>query len=138
MIATRTASVLAGFGLVLSLAACSNDDTAETSAAYCESSAVVQTEVAELRTMISGGSATLEEVQAQVRTIGDASTAAAIDADDLADSVREDVIAADNAFDAAIQAIPSDATVAEAASQYQAAIAAWDAAVLSIRTEAGC
>ncbi len=138
MSVSRTVSALAVLGLVMSLTACSNDDTTESSAAYCESSAVVQTEMGELRTMVTGGEATLEEVQEQVSAIGEAAQEAATEADALSDSVRADVLAADSAFDAAIKEIPNDATVSEAATQYQAAVADWDAAIATIRADAGC
>lgn len=128
-----------GLGLALSLSACSSDDdTAETSAQYCTSSAAAQAEVAELRTLVTGGQATIDEVKAQVQTIGAATATASEDAGDLADSVKADITAADEAFDDAIAAIPGDATLTEAAAAYQAAIDAWDASMVSIRTEAGC
>ena len=136
---TRTiTATLAGLGLVLSLSACSDGDTAEASAAYCASSAVVQGEVADLKTLVSGGQATIDEVQTQVQAIGAARVQALGDAADLAESVRNDIKAADDAFDKAVAAIPGDATLSEAADSYQAAIDAWDAAMASIRTEAGC
>ncbi|MGB7979948.1 MAG: hypothetical protein WCF36_04040 [Candidatus Nanopelagicales bacterium] len=131
-------ATLAGLGLVLSLTACSSDDTAETNAQYCTSSAAAQAEVAELRTLVTGGEATIDDVKAQVQAIGTATATAAQDAADLADAVKADIKAADDAFDDAIAAIPGDATLSEAAAAYQAAIDAWDAAMASIRTNAGC
>ena len=132
-------ATLAGLGLALSLSACSSsDDTAETSAQYCTSSAAAQAEVAELKTLVAGGEATIDDVKAQVESIGTATATAAEDAADLADSVKADMTAADKAFDDAIKAIPGDATLSDAAAAYQSAITAWDAAMVSIRTEAGC
>ena len=132
-------ATLAGLGLALSLSACSSsDDTAETSAQYCTSSAAAQAEVAELKTLVGGGEATIDDVKAQVESIGTATATAAEDAADLADSVKADITAADQAFDDAIKAIPGDATLSDAAAAYQSAITAWDAAMVSIRTEAGC
>ena len=132
-------ATLAGLGLALSLSACSSDDdTAETNAQYCTSSAAAQAEVAELRTLVTGGEATIDDVKAQVESIGTAAATAAEDAADLADAVKADIKAADDAFDEAIAAIPGDATLSEAAGAYQAAMDAWDAAMASIRTEAGC
>ena len=132
-------ATLAGLGLALSLSACSSsDDTAETSAQYCTSSAAAQAEVAELKTLVGSGEATIDDVKAQVESIGTATATAAEDAADLADSVKADITAADKAFDDAIKAIPGDATLSDAAAAYQSAITAWDAAMVSIRTEAGC
>ena len=136
----RTITVtLAGLGLALSLSACSSsDDTAETSAQYCTSSAAAQAEVAELKTLVTGGEATIDDVKTQVQAIGAATATASKDAADLADSVKADIKAADDAFNDAIGNIPGDATLTEAAAAYQAAIDAWDAAMVSIRTETGC
>ena len=132
-------ATLAGLGLALSLSACSSsDDTAETNTQYCTSSAAAQAEVAELRTLVTGGEATIDDVKAQVGAIGTATATAAEDAADLADAVKADIKAADQAFDDAIKAIPGDATLSEAAAAYQAAMDGWDAAMASIRTEAGC
>lgn len=136
--ARNITAALAGLGLALSLSACSSEDTAETSAQYCTSSAAAQAEVAELKTLVGGGEATIDDVKAQVESIGTATATAAEDAADLADSVKADITAADKAFDDAIKAIPGDATLTEAAAAYQSAITAWDAAMVSIRTEAGC
>lgn len=132
-------ATLAGLGLALSLTGCSSDDdTTETSAQYCTSSAAAQAEVAELRTLVTGGEATIDDVKAQVEAIGTATATAAQDAADLADAVKADIKAADDAFDDAIAAIPGDATLSEAAAAYRAAIETWDAAMASIRTDAGC
>ena len=137
---TRTITVaLAGLGLALSLSACSsNEDTTEANAQYCTSSAAAQAEVADLKTLVTGGEATIDDVKAQVESISAATATAAEDAGDLADSVKADIKAADQAFDDAIKAIPGDATLSDAAAAYQSAITAWDAAMVSIRTEVGC
>ena len=93
-------AALAGLGLALSLSACSSsDDTAETSAQYCTSSAAAQAEVAELKTLVGGGEATIDDVKAQVESIGTATATAAEDAADEAEDAAED--ASDQAEDAA-------------------------------------
>ena len=139
MFTKRTAAAVAGIGLALSLSACSsNGDTAETNAAYCESAANVQTEVAALRTLVTGGDATVDQVQEQRDAIASAVQDAQKQAGSLADSVQADIKAADDTFDAALQAIPGDATLVQAAASYAAAIQAWDASVKAIRTEVGC
>ena len=139
MFTKRTAAAVAGIGLALSLSACSSSgDTAETNAAYCESAANVQTEVAALRTLVTGGDATVDQVQEQRDAIASAVQDAQDQAGSLADSVQADIKAADDTFDAALQAIPGDATLVQAAASYAAAIQAWDASVKAIRTEVGC
>jgi ABC-type transporter Mla subunit MlaD len=139
MFTKRTAAAVAGIGLALSLSACSSSgDTAETNAAYCESAANVQTEVAALRTLVTGGDATVDQVQEQRDAIASAVQDAQKQAGSLADSVQADIKAADDTFDAALQAIPGDATLPQAAASYAAAIQAWDASVKAIRTEVGC
>ena len=139
MFTKRTAAAVAGLGLALSLTACSSSaDTAGTNAAYCQGAATVQTEVASLRALITGGDATVDQVQEQRDAIASAVQDAQKQAESLADSVQADIKAADDTFDAALQAIPGDATLPEAATSYAAAIRAWDASVEAIRTEVGC
>ena len=139
MFTKRTAAAVAGIGLALSLSACSSSgDTAETNAAYCGSAANVQTEVAALRNLVTGGDATVDQVQEQRDAIASAVQDAQKQAGSLADSVQADIKAADDTFDAALQAIPGDATLVQAAASYAAAIQAWDASVKAIRTEVGC
>ena len=81
-------ATLAGLGLALSLSACSSEDTAEPSAQYSTSSAAAQAGVAKLKTLVGGGEATIDDVKAQVESIGTATTTAAEDATDLADWSR--------------------------------------------------
>ncbi len=139
MFTKRTAAAVASIGLALSLSACSSSgDTAETNAAYCESAANVQTEVASLKTLVTGGEATVDQIQEQRDSIASAVADSQKQAESLAESVQADIKAADETFDAAIKAIPGDATLPEAAASYTAAIDAWDASVASIRTEVGC
>lgn len=137
--ARLTTATLVGITLTLSLSACSStQQTTESNEQYCSSSAGVQAEVADLRTLLTSGTATRDDVQLQVESIGNSAKQSALDAADLAESVRADLQAADEAFDAAIDAIPDDASITEAAAAYRAAIDAWDSAVASIRAEVGC
>jgi hypothetical protein len=128
---------VASLGLVLSMTACA-PATTDANAAYCTSSAAVQSEVVKLKTLATNSSATLDQLAAQRNEVAKAATAAAKDAEKLGDEVKKEIIAADNAFDMAIKAIPGSATVQEASTAYQAAIDAWDKAMLSIRTKVGC
>lgn len=137
MFTKRTVAAFAGVGLALSLSACSSESTEEANAAYCSASAETQSEVAALGALVAGD-ATVDQVQEQKEAIADAVEKSSEAAQDLGDSVKDDISAADDAFNDAVDAIPGDSTVSEAAGAYQAAVQAWDAAVLSIRTEVGC
>lgn len=134
----RSVAAVAGVGLALSLAACSSESTEESNATYCEKQAKAQSEVAALRSLITSGDATVEQVQDQRTAIQDALADAQSAAGDLGDSVRSDIEAADNTFSDSVDAIPGDASLATAATDYAAAIQAWDSSVESIRTEIGC
>ncbi len=138
----RTTAALAGIGLVLSLSACSTssdaaEETAADNAAYCQASATAQSEAAALKSLVTSD-ATLDQIQEQKDTLVDAVESAQEAAADLADSVRNQIEIADDEFNDAIEAIPSDATLSEAVQVYQSALAAWDVALLSIRADVGC
>lgn len=128
---------LAALGLALSLTACA-PATTDANAAYCASSAAAQAEVAKLKTLVTSDTATLDQIAAQRDEVAKATKAAAKDAEALADEVKKEIVAADNAFDQTVIAIPGDATVAEASATYQEAVKAWDTAMLSIRAKVGC
>lgn len=136
--ARRVTVTLAGLGLVVSLASCSSDDTAGANAEYCTASATVQSEVATLKTLVTSGDATVEQVNEQRQAIARANAEAQGKAGDLGAAVRADIQAADKAFEDAIAAIPGDATIPEAADLYRAAVDAWDEAIRGIRSEVGC
>jgi hypothetical protein len=128
---------VAGLGLALSMTACA-PATADANAAYCASSAAVQSEVAKLKAMATSSTVTLNDLSAQRNEVAKANAAAAKDAEKVGDEVKKEIASADNAFDQAIKAIPGSATVSEASAAYQAAIKDWDQAMLSIRTKVGC
>jgi len=128
---------LAGLGLAMSMTACA-PATADANAAYCASSAAVQSEVAKLKAMATSSTVTLNDLSAQRNEVAKANAAAAKDAEKVGDEVKKEIASADNAFDQAIKAIPGSATVSEASAAYQTAIKDWDQAMLSIRTKVGC
>lgn len=134
----RVTAALAGLGLALSLSACSSQDTAEANAEYCSASAAAQSEVLALKTLVTSGDATLDQVQEQRDAIANATQEAQSKASNLSGAVKSEIEAADKAFQDAIAAIPGDANLLEAAAQYRAALDAWNTAVLSIRSEVGC
>ena len=129
---------MAGLSLVLTLSACSSNDTAEAKKEYCDANSAVQTEVASLKTLVTGGTATVDDVKKQVDKVKEAASKAADKGKDLADSVKGQIESADEAFTKAVDAIPGDATLQEASTQYQAAVAAWEQSVAKIRSDAGC
>ncbi len=140
---TKAAAAVAGIGLALSMSACSTsseaaEETAADNAAYCQASATAQFEAAALKALVTNGDATLDQIQEQKDTLVDAVGSAQEAAADLADSVRNQIEIADEAFDDAVGAIPGDATLSEAVPAYRSALDAWDTAMLSIRTEVGC
>jgi hypothetical protein len=137
----RLAVVVAAAGLVLSLTACSSDskeDTQKANAAYCESSKTLQTEVQELLSMVAGGSATVEDLQDQRRQVRSAYGETVDQAEDLSDSVREQINKANQNFEDAIGDISSKATIAEATAAYNAAAAAYRDEINQVRSQLGC
>lgn len=131
------AAALSGLALALSLSACSQD-TAESNEAFCSSAAATQSEVDQLEAMVSDGTSTRDQIEIQYGSVTASAKNMLLDASDLAEAVQTDLKAADEAFADAIAAIPDDATVAEAATAFQAAIQSWNAAAASIRSEVGC
>lgn len=129
---------LAGLWLALSLTACAPATTVDANSAFCQSSAVVQAEVAKLKSLVTSGTATTDQVEEQREVVQKAAEAMATDAAKLGDTVAKAVSAVEQAFDQALRAIPSDMTIDEAAPAYQAAIIAWDAAMVGLRATVGC
>jgi len=138
MITSRAAAAIAGIGLALSLSACSSSESVEdANAAYCEGATAVQTQFEELKSLIESGAPT-EALKEQRDLVQSAIQANSVPLSQLQDSVKTEIEAANDAFDEAVAAIPDDATPAEAASSYTAAIEAYDTAVTEIESELGC
>lgn len=137
MIRTRTAALLAGMSLFLSLSGCSSTDTAEVNAAYCEGSATVQTEVAAMAALIDNGSSG-DLVKAQWNKVQAAIEANSVPLSQLTDAAQEDLSAAYDTFAAAVEAIPSELAPSEAAPQYQAAIDGLTTDIEAVQAEIGC
>jgi hypothetical protein len=124
--------------LALALSGCSSSSTADANQEYCDAVTSAQSEVGQLKSLITGGDATLDDVRSQADAVRDAADQAGSGADSLSESVRADIEAANEAFDKAVGDIPGDATLAQAAAQYQDAVRAWEESVQQIRTEVGC
>lgn len=163
-----TARLTAAPGLALSLSACSStsDTATESSApasptssatssaasptssatssvgaaseAFCTSSAALKTELGDLRTLVTGGGVTAEELQAQRAELATAGDQTRTDAQALDTAVRAEVLAAQEAFQTAIFAIPADATGVPEAAAYVAAAAAFGTALDGIDDQVGC
>lgn len=135
----KITSAAAGLILVAGLSACgSSNDTATQNEQYCTSSTTLQAELAKLKTMVTGGQATLNEVQDQVKTVEKAYDTTLNEAKDVPDAAQAEIQSAYTDFVKAVNAIPGTATVDEAAAAYNAAVAAYDTALLKIRTDVGC
>jgi len=138
MITSRAAAAIAGIGLALSLSACSSSDSvADTNAAYCEGAVTVQSDLEELASLVESGAST-DAIKTQRDVVQSAIQANSVPLSQLQDSVQTEVEAANEAFDAAIAAIPDDATPAEAASSYKAAIDTFGAALAKVESDLGC
>jgi hypothetical protein len=157
----KTAGVAAALALALSLSACSSssDTAAETPAAsapaasapasptssvgaaneaFCTSSAALKSEIENLRTLVTGGSVTVEALQAQREAIKAAGEQAKTDAQALDAAVQAGVTGAQAAFQTAIDAIPADQTGLKEVAAYTAAAVVFAKAVDAIDNEVGC
>ena len=139
----RVTTALVGVGLALSLTACASTATSTTDAtaaneAYCASSQAVLSELSTLKDMVTSGDSTRNEISDQGTAVVDAATSAYRASDNLAESVRADIQAADQAFREAIRAIPRNSTVAEATQAYMAAMDAYNTSIDAVRTSLDC
>jgi hypothetical protein len=122
--------------LVLSLAACSQS-VDEASSDYCSGLDTLRAEIASLESLVSSD-ATLDEIQAQRATVQDAYQATSDSAADLDDAVAEAAESAHDDYQEALDAIPDDAALTEAASQYADAVRGYAVSLATIAADAGC
>lgn len=138
----RVTSALAGIGLALSASACTSPTTTDSTAAseaYCTSSKTVLSELSTLQDMVASGDSTRNEISAQGQVVVEAAVTAYRDSNDLSESVRADIQAADKAFRDAIRAIPStSSTASEAAQAYKAAMDAYNTSIDGVRASQDC
>jgi hypothetical protein len=157
----KTAGVAAALALALSLSACSSssETAAETPAAsapaasapasptssvgaaneaFCTSSAALKAELENLKTLVKGGSVTVEALQAQKDALKAAGEQAKTDAQSLDAAVQAGVTGAQAAFQTAIDAIPADQTGLKEVAAYTAAAVVFAKAVDAIDNEVGC
>ncbi len=137
-ITARAAAPLASISLALCLTACSSSDSvADANAAYCQGAQAVQTQFEDLKSLIESG-APAEALKEQRDVVQSAIQANSVPLSQLQGSVKTQIGAANDAFDQAVAAIPDDATPAEAAGSYKAAIDAYAASVDAVESELGC
>jgi len=131
-------AVAAAVVLAMPLAACSSSDsTPEANEAYCGTLDALSAEIAEL-TSLAQGNATVAELQAQRIAISQSAEDVAAAADDVDEAIAAEMSGAEEAFEDAIDAIPSDATLEEAASAYTAAAQDYNDALRTEFQQLGC
>lgn len=131
---SRRATALAGLGLALALSGCSSSDTTDSATAWCTGADAVESELAKMSTLIEEG-ASSDLVRTQWNAVESAIQANSVPLSQLEDATQQEISAAYDALGAAVDAIPSDASPAEAAPQYKAAIDTFNTDMQSIEAE---
>ena len=156
----KSAGLAAALALALSLSACSSssDTAAETPAAsapaasapaatssvgaaseaFCTSSAALKTELENLKSLVTGGSVTVDALKSEKDALKAAGAQAKTDALALDTAIQAEVTAAQTAFQTAIDAIPADQTGLKEVAAYTAAAVVFAKALDVINTEVGC
>lgn len=138
----RVTVALGSICLALSASACTSTSTVDATAAneaYCTSSKAVLSELSTMTDMVDSGDATRNEISAQGQVVVEAAATAYRDSNNLSESVRADIQAADRAFRDAILAIPSTtSTASEAAQAYKAAMDAYNTSIDAVRVSQSC
>ena len=117
------------------LTGCS-ESVEDASGDFCSNLDTLDAELASLESLVAD--ATLDDIEAQRDVVADAWQDAADSAGSLDEAVSNEADSAYDAYQDAIGAIPGDATVAEAAPQYAAAVQAYVADLATIAVDAGC
>lgn len=131
-------SSAAAAGLVFSLGACSSESTEDANAAFCDSAANLSTQVDSLGSMVTGGTATVEQIQDQRQNVKDAAADVKSSAQDLDSAVQSEIDSANEAFDSSVSDIPSDQSLKQAAPAYASAVATYNSSIQSINSTVGC
>ena len=128
---TALMSAAAAAGLALSLGACSSssEDTADASQAFCDDAANLATQVSSLKTMVTGGTATVDQIQEQRDAVNSAAQDMSDSASDLEGAVKTQIDEADQAYTSAVNAIPTDQTLKQSAPAYIAAVDYYDTSI---------
>jgi hypothetical protein len=149
-------SLAVSLGLAMTLTACSSgSDTATESPAaspesaatgsvgaatedFCASTASVKDELADLRALVTGGSITVEGLQAQREELATVTDQLKADSQALGGTITAEVTTARTAFQVALDAIPDDQTGAAAVAAYVAAGAVFVRSLDLIDDQVGC
>jgi len=132
----RAGIVLAAMSLPL-LAACSSDSVEDSSAEFCNDLTTLEAEVTSMKSLVASN-ATLEQIQDQEDVVADAWSDVRDSAENLNSAVSDDAESAADDFQSALGDIPGDATLTEAAPQYDAAVEAYLQSLAGISSEADC
>ena len=128
-------AVSLGVGALL-LAGCT-ESVEEASGDFCSNLDTLEAELASLESLVAGD-ATLDDIDVQRDAVRDAYDATAASADDLEASVSSEADTAYDSYQDAVDAIPGDATVTEAAPAYATAARGYLASLSTIAVDAGC
>jgi len=107
-------------------------------AAFCASTAVLRTEVEELKTLAASDSTTTAALEAQKQEVATAGDQARAEADSLERAMQVQVGAAITAYQKAIDAIPADTAGLKEVAAYTAANFAFGKALDAIDNQVGC
>ncbi len=133
----RIAAAVAVTGILASGLAGCGQSVNEASGEYCSNLSTLRSELGSLTSLV-GGDATLEDLQAQRDAVGAAYDDMVSSAGDLDAAVEAESETAYQEYRGAVEAIPGDTPLTEAAPQYASAVQAYLTALASIADEAGC
>lgn len=120
----------------LLLAGCT-ESVEDASSGFCSNLDTLEAELASLESLVVGD-ATLDDIDAQREVVRDAYDAAASSAGDLDEAVSGEADSAYDSYQDAVDAVPGDATLSEAAPQYASAAQGYLASLATIAVDAGC
>lgn len=121
----------------LGLAACSSPTVDEASTGYCDRLDSLGAELATMRELVASDGS-VDDLAAQRDVVREAYLAAQEAGDTLGSAVSDAADTAAATFEDALDAIPGDASLSEAAAAYATAADAYVAELASIGSEAGC
>lgn len=119
------------------LAGCTSPTVDEASADYCERLETLQDELMTMRDVVTSDG-TVDDLAAQRDVVREAYQATQEAADELAGTVASSADEAAATFEDAIDAIPGDASLSEAAGAYSAATEAYIEDLAGIASDADC
>jgi hypothetical protein len=109
----------------------------EASGDFCSDVDTLEAELASLESLVEGD-ATLDDIEAQREVVREAYDATVSSGGDLDEAVSSEADAAYDSYQEAVDAVPGDATLSEAAPEYASAVQDYLASLAMIATDAGC